>query len=272
MVRRAAVAGQFYSSRASGLKAEVEGCFLSPIGPGALPKLAVNGERTIVGALVPHAGLMYSGPVAAHVYSALASDGFPGTFVIIGPNHHGVGRGVAVSTEDFETPFGTVEVDRDVLSRLKGIVEPDKAAHVYEHSIEVQLPFLQYIRPDIRIVAISMGYQDYETAKELASSIRKATEGTDVCILASSDMSHYIPAPIAKGLDSKVLDRVVALDAKGVQDAVLRNEVSMCGYGPAMAMIMASGGSKAKLLKYATSGDVIPMDQVVGYAGVAIYR
>ncbi|QLH74763.1 MAG: MEMO1 family protein [Methanomassiliicoccales archaeon] len=272
MVRRPAVAGQFYSSRAASLRAEVEGCFLSPIGPGMLPKLALNGPRRIVGAMVPHAGLMYSGPVAAHVYNAIASDGFPETFVIIGPNHHGVGKGVAVSTEDFETPLGEVKVDRELVSRLRGVVEQDRVAHMYEHSIEVQLPFLQYIRPDIKLVAISMGYQDHETAKELASSIRRAAEGKDIIVLASSDMSHYVPPSTAKGMDSKVIERILALDAKGVYDAVNRLGVSMCGYGPAMAMLMASDGSKAELLKYATSGDVTPMQQVVGYAGIVVYR
>jgi len=272
MVRRAAVAGQFYSAKASSLRAEIEGCFMSPIGPGSLPKLSEHGERRLAGAMVPHAGFMYSGPVAAHVYSAIAADGFPGTFIIIGPNHHGVGRGVAVSTEDFETPLGKVEVDNEIVSKLKGVVEPDRAAHVYEHSIEVQLPFLQYIRPSFKLVAISMGYQDYETAAELASSIIKATEGKDVFILASSDMSHYIPPEMAKSIDSKVIEKIVALDPKGVYDTVRGLDVSMCGYGPAMAMLMAAKGSKAKLLKYATSGDVSPMDEVVGYAGVVVYK
>lgn len=272
MVRRAAVAGQFYANKAAALRSEVERCFLSPIGPGYVPKLNMSGERRIVGAMVPHAGLVYSGPVAAHVYAVLAEDGFPETFVIIGPNHHGVGKGVAVSDEDFETPMGISKVDQEIVSRLKGVVEVDRSAHVHEHSLEVQLPFIQYIKPDTKIVAIAMGYQDPETAKEVARSVRKAIEGRDVVVLASSDMSHYIPAKEAAWLDGKVLEKVKSLDPKGMYDEVLHNHVSMCGYGPVMAMLSAIDGKDGSILRYANSGDVHPMDTVVGYAAVAVFR
>lgn len=207
MVRSAAVAGQFYAAKAPTLRAEVERCFLSPIGPGHLPKVNQFGPRNIIGAQVPHAGLIYSGPVAAHVFNALAEDGLPETAIIIGPNHHGVGRGVAVSDEDFMTPFGQVSSDRSIISKLKGVVELDRSAHFYEHSIEVQLPFLQYLKPDIKIVPIAMGFQDYETAKELAASLKGAIQGKDVIILASSDMSHYVSPKVAQELDSKVLTK-----------------------------------------------------------------
>ena len=150
MVRYPAVAGQFYAGKEASLRREVEACFNSPIGPGHLPKLE-SGPRNIVGAVVPHAGLAYSGPVAAHVYAALAKDGFPGTFVIVGPNHNGIGAGVATTEEDFETPFGVVSIDQDIVSKLKGVVENDPVSHRFEHSIEVQLPFLQYIKRDIKI-------------------------------------------------------------------------------------------------------------------------
>ncbi|HSV42297.1 MAG TPA: AmmeMemoRadiSam system protein B [Methanomassiliicoccales archaeon] len=272
MVRNAAVAGQFYAARAPTLRSEVERCFLSPLGPGYLPKVTVPGKRTILGAMVPHAGLVYSGPVAAHVYNAMAEDGLPGTVIIIGPNHHGVGKGVAVSDEDFSTPFGQVSVDKEIVSRLKGVVELDRSAHIYEHSIEVQLPFLQYIGPDIRIVPIAMGFQDYETAKELASSLRDAIRGKDVVVLASSDMSHYVTPKVAKELDSMVLDKILAMDAKGVYDTVIRHDVSMCGFGPVMSMMMTIDGGTAKLMKYANSGDVHYMQQVVGYAGVILTK
>ena len=272
MVRQAAVAGQFYSSRGPSLRAEVERCFLSPIGPGKLPPHPHDGPRKIVGAMVPHAGLVYSGPVAAHAYCAIAKDGLPEVFVVIGPNHHGVGKGVATTDEDFDTPMGRVKVDKEIVSKLKGVVELDRSAHVYEHSIEVQLPFLQYLDPNISFVPIAMAFQDYDTAVELAKSVRKAAEGRDVMILASSDMSHYVTPHQAKVDDTKVLDKVLNLDAKGVYDAVRKYDVSMCGYGPTMAMILASEGKSAKLLKYANSGDVQAMDRVVAYASVAVYR
>jgi len=272
MVRRPAVAGQFYSAKESGLRSEVERCFLSPIGPGQVPKLNESGPRRIVGAMVPHAGLVYSGPVAAHVFAALAADGFPDTFVIIGPNHHGQGKGVAVSDEDFETPLATSPVDRDIVSRLKGVVEVDRRAHLYEHSLEVQLPFIQYLKPETKIVTIAMGYQDMETAKALAISVREAIAGRNVVVLASSDMSHYVPANVAKEKDMAVLTKLINMDAEGAYNQVMQLDVSMCGYGPVLAMFASVDGKEAKLLRYANSGDVTPMREVVGYAGMIVTK
>ena len=253
------------------MRREVEACFNSPIGPGHLPRLE-SGPRSIVGAVVPHAGLVYSGPVASHVYAALAKDGFPDTFVILGPNHNGIGAGVAITEEDFETPFGVVSIDREITSKLKGTVDNDPVSHRFEHSIEVQLPFLQYIKRDIKIVPISMGFQDYETAVDAAKAIRKAVAGRDVCIIASTDFSHYIPPEKARQLDHKVIDRILALDPKGMYGTVTSNDVSMCGYGPVMTMLLSCGGREARLLKYANSGDVQPMDTVVGYAGIVVTK
>ena len=253
------------------MRREVEACFNSPIGPGHLPKLE-SGPRSIVGAVVPHAGLVYSGPVAAHVYAALAQDGFPDAFVIIGPNHNGIGAGVATTEEDFETPFGVVSIDRDITSKLKGVVDNDPISHRFEHSIEVQLPFLQYIKRDIKIVPISMGFQDYDTAADTAKAVKKAIVGKDVCIIASSDFSHYIPPEKARQLDNKVIEKIIALDPKGVYDTVTLNDISMCGYGPVMTMLLGCEGKQAKLLRYANSGDVHPMDTVVGYAGIIVTK
>jgi len=253
------------------LRREVEACFNSPIGPGHLPKLG-SGPRNIVGAVVPHAGLVYSGPVAAHVYDAMAKDGFPDTFVIIGPNHNGIGAGVATTTEDFETPFGVVSIDQDMASKMKGVISNDPVSHRFEHSIEVQLPFLQYIKRDIKIVPISMGFQDYETAVETAKAIRKAVAGRDVTIIASTDFSHYIPPERARQLDAMVIEKILAIDPKGMYDAVTSNDVTMCGYGPVLAMLLSCEGREAKLLRYANSGDVHPMETVVGYAGMIVTR
>jgi AmmeMemoRadiSam system protein B len=271
MVRYPAVAGQFYAGKEASLRREVEACFNSPIGPGHLPKLEA-GPRKIVGAVVPHAGLVYSGPVAAHVYSALAEDGFPDTFIIIGPNHNGIGAGVAITEEDFETPFGLVEVDKGITSKMHGIIDNDPVSHRFEHSIEVQLPFLQYIKRDIKIVPISMGLQDYDTAVDTAKAIKKAIVGRNVCIIASSDLSHYIPPQKALEQDTKVIDKILALDPKGMFDIVTSNEITMCGYGPVMTMLLSCGGKEARLLKYANSGDVRPMDTVVGYAGMIVTK
>ena len=271
-VRHPAVAGQFYPNSEMQVRAEVEAAFRSPLGPGEVPQVAKGGKRSIVGAMVPHAGWMYSGPVAAHVYAALARDGLPETFIIIGPNHHGAGAPVATTTMDFATPLGTAAIDQEIVGRLGHIVVDDPMAHRFEHSIEVQMPFLQYLAEDVRFVPISMAAQDPQTAAETAAEIRDAVADKDVVVLASSDMSHYVPAEVARKKDQAVIDRILALDAPGVYEEVSRLDVSMCGYGPVMTMIMACGGSSAELLKYASSGDVAPMREVVGYAGVVVRR
>ncbi len=270
-MRQAAVAGQFYSSRPEALRKQIEACFLSPLGPGSLPEKG-SAERSIVGAVVPHAGLQYSGPVAAHVYSALAKEKAPRTFIIIGPNHRGLGAGVAVATDDFQTPLGVMRLDREIAAKISGVAEADSEAHAHEHSIEVQMPFLQYLFPEAMVVPVAMGFQDHETAKELALEITKATKGKDVVLLASSDMSHYISAAKAKVLDGKVIEKILALDAKGVEEVIRQHDISACGYGPIMTMLMSCGGTRAELLRYATSGDVAPMDDVVGYAGVVVRK
>ena len=179
---------------------------------------------------------------------------------------------MATTEEDFETPFGVVSIDREIVSKLRGVVDNDPVSHRFEHSIEVQLPFLQYIKRDIKFVPISMGFQDYETAVETAKAIKKAVTGHDVCVIASTDFSHYIPPEKARQLDTKVIDKILALDPKGMYNMVTSNDVSMCGYGPVMAMLLSCGGKQARLLKYANSGDVHPMETVVGYAGIIVSK
>jgi len=266
------VAGQFYSSSKSALIKELERCFLSPLGPGRIPEVNEEGERKMVGAVVPHAGLVFSGPVAAHVYAEMAEDGMPETIVIIGPNHTGYGRPISASSEDFETPLGLVKADHDIISRLRGVVEIDRAAHLYEHSLEVQMPFLQYLSPDIKVVPVVMGQQDIVMAMETAKVLREACKGKDVIFLASSDLSHYVPASVAKERDEMVIERILSMDAEGLMGVVQANNISMCGPGPVATMLLACGGSKARLLHYGTSGDVRPMEDVVGYAAVVVDR
>ncbi len=272
MVRRAAVAGQFYSSSKSALIKEVERCFTSPLGPGKIPEVVKEGPRRIAGAVVPHAGLVFSGPVAAHAYAEMASDGMPETVVMIGPNHTGYGKAVSASSEDFETPLGVVRADRDIVSRLRGVVEIDRAAHLYEHSLEVQLPFLQYLDPEVKMVPIVMGRQDIVMARETARVLHEACKGKDVVFMASSDLSHYVSPEVAKKRDGLILDRLLALDPEGVMEVVESHSISMCGPGPVATMLLACGGRKARLLHYGNSGDVRPMGDVVGYAAVVVER
>jgi AmmeMemoRadiSam system protein B len=269
-MRYAAVAGQFYSNNPEELRRQVEKCFTSPIGPGRIPELK-EGPRSIVGAVCPHAGFMYSGPVAAHVFNALASDGFPETFVIIGPNHTGMGAVVATTSEDFNMPMGVVPVDKELAERVvQGIISDDILAHRGEHSLEVQLPFIQYLSPDVKIVPINMGLQDFKTAREVGEIVAKETEGKDVVVIASTDFSHYIPQDIAERMDKLAIDKILELDPKGLYKTVTKEHISMCGYGPVMAMLIAVQGKKSELLKYSTSGDVQPMREVVGYGGMIV--
>jgi AmmeMemoRadiSam system protein B len=269
-MRYPAVAGQFYEGKEEPLRKQIENCFLHSLGPGEIPKLNSK-ERTIKGAVVPHAGYMFSGPVAAHVSWAMAQDGFPETFVIIGPKHTGVGSPVALTTEEFKTPFGNVAIDMDIAQALmtQGI-ENDLSAHRGEHSIEVQLPFLQYLKPDIKFVPICIGHQTYKMAREVGGIISKAIKGKDVVVLASTDFSHYVPMEVAKKKDMKAIEAIIKLDAKALYKTVDKFNISMCGYGPVMAMIESIEGKQAKLLKYSTSGDVREMRDVVGYGALVV--
>ena len=272
-MRRPSVAGQFYAGDEQSLRKQVETCFLGPLGPGKIPKVNPIRQNRVLGGVSPHAGYVYSGMVAAHLYARIAEDGFPQTFVILGPNHTGRGSGMAISTEDFETPFGTVKVDKDLAKALrKDIIDVDDEAHRFEHSIEVQLPFLQYFRTSFKFVPICMGFQDYDSAVSVGKTIRDAIKGRDVVVIASTDMSHYVAKDVARKKDGMALDAIKAMDSKGLFRTVEDQDISMCGYGPVIAMMTACAGGRATLLKYATSGDVTPMREVVGYSAVVIEK
>jgi len=266
VVRHPAVAGQFYESDERLLIKQIESCYLDNLGPGRLPELR-NGPRRIKGGIAPHAGYMFSGMIAAHLYGRIAQDGLPETFIILGPNHTGRGTGMAITTEDFETPLGTVSVDPVLAKAIrKDLIDVDPEAHYFEHSIEVQLPFLQHLSKNIKIVPICMGFQDYEASKTVGEIIRDSAKGRDIVVIASTDFSHYVTKGTAKVKDSKALDAIMSMEPKKLYDVIRDENISMCGYGPVMAMMVASEAHKGKVLKYATSGDVRPMKDVVGYA------
>ncbi len=271
-MRTPAVAGQFYAGMRDELVTEIEACYVATLGPGALPGEMGEG-RSLAGLVVPHAGYMYSGPVAAHAYLALANDGLPQTFVILGPNHTGYGLPLAVATDDFETPLGVAKVDKDLAEELlQEPIKQDMEAHRYEHSIEVQLPFLLHLKEDLCFVPVCMGTQDYESAAKVGSILAKAMRGRDVVIIASTDFSHYVPKEVATSKDRMAIEHILAGDARGLYDTIRRHHITMCGYGPVMATLAALGKSRGELLKYGTSGDVQPMRDVVGYASVALTR
>ncbi len=272
-MRYPAVAGQFYEAEASALRRQIESCYRHPLGPGRHPEAARAGPRALKGLVVPHAGYMYSGPVAAHAYAALAEDGLPGAFVILGPNHTGMGAMEALGAHDWETPLGVVAYDRELGARLlRGPVTEDIVAHRREHSIEVQLPFLQDLSSAVRFAPICMGVQELREATGVGEVVREAIRGLDVVVVASTDFCHYIPKAEAARRDRMAIDRIVAGDVKGFYRTVQENDISMCGYGPVVAMMTAIGPARAELLKYGSSGDVAPMEEVVGYAAVAMRR
>jgi AmmeMemoRadiSam system protein B len=218
---------------------------------------------------------MYSGPVASHSYYALAEDGFPESFIIIGPNHTGHGSPVSLGDDDFETPLGGVTFDRELASTLENeLITVDGMGHKFEHSIEVQLPFLQSLSEQIKFVPITLMAQDMDTALAVGKRISEVIDGKDVVVIASTDFSHYITRDSAKRLDGMVLDKIIAGDVQGMYDVIMEHSVSMCGYGPVAAMLAATqanaDGKGAKLLKYATSGDVQPMREVVGYGALVV--
>lgn len=269
-MRRPAVAGQFYAASGEALRTEIEACYVGTHGPGALP--GPPGEaRRLAGLVVPHAGYLYSGPVAAHAYAALARDGLPETFVILGPNHTGRGMPLAVGTEDFETPLGVAQIDQDLAEALLGEeIAEDREAHRYEHSIEVQLPFLLHLTPAVRFVPLCMGVQDLAAAARVGGVLAEAVKDRDVLVLASTDFSHYVPREVALVKDRLAIDQIVAGDAERLYETVQAQNVSMCGYGPVMAALKALPGARGTLLKYGTSADAHPMPEVVGYAAITL--
>jgi MEMO1 family protein len=268
MHRTPAVAGKFYDGTSFGLKKQVE-------------QYVATGQphRDAVGIMVPHAGLIYSGSVAGQVYSSIA---MPKTFIMLGPNHTGLGPAVSLMDEGaWEVPTGSLNIDRRLASRiLKGttLAVRDSQAHAYEHSLEVQLPFIAYFSHDVSIVPIAIMSAPYDSCRELADAIAKAIQGVDysVTILASSDMSHYVSDKIARQKDMKAIEKILGLDPRGLYDTVMNERISMCGILPATVMLIAAqllGAKNARLINYMTSGDVSgDYDSVVGYAGIVLSK
>ena len=275
-VREAAVAGTFYAGTCERLKEQIEWCYQHELGPGSIPKVNSNGPRKIIALVVPHAGYVYSGPVAAHAYKELANDGIFDAAVILGPNHTGYGAAVSMWTRGaWKTPLGEVKVDEELADKLSGgVIEADETAHLYEHSIEVQLPWLQHLYSKVSIVPITMLAQDIKTAEEVGRAISKA--GDNIIIIASSDFTHYEPHSIASEKDKSMIEAITNLDEEQLYKRRDLLNCTMCGYGAVAAAIIAAKEMKAKqatLLKYATSGDASgDFSRVVGYGSIVITR
>jgi len=279
-IRRPCQAGAFYEGTAKSLKTQIENCFLHEFGPGKIPEIA-KGRRQIIGFVCPHAGYMFSGAVAAHAYYQLALDGKPDVVFLFGPNHTGHGSGLAVMNDGFwRTPLGDVEIDSEFANQVvreSRIIDVDDSAHRSEHSIEVQLPFLQYLYgSEFKIVPICFLMQDLSSAREVGEAVAKVLAGKNGVIIASSDMTHYEPQESAERKDRMFLEAVEAMDEAKLYSVIEAHRVSACGYGPIAALMTAAkilGAKEAKLLCYKTSGDVIgDYSSVVGYAAVCFKK
>jgi len=264
-MRAPAVSGQFYPRGKNDLYRQISRCF----------EKVPSGEKPVLGAVVPHAGYIYSGNTAAYVYSVMPE---ADTFVLVGPNHTGQGSPVSVSSDKWSTPLGEVSSDLEFIKALpKRIIDMDESAHRHEHSIEVQLPFLQHRFNNFKIVSICMKMQDEETALdvgiEIAEAVRKVNK--KIVIIASSDFSHYKPEKVAREDDAYFISSILDMDIPGFYRKLYEREASVCGYGPICAMLAATkalGAKKTSLLKYSTSGDVSgDFDAVVGYAGIVVF-
>jgi len=280
-IRKPAVAGSFYAGDLKSLNRQIENCFLHKIGPGEIPLANPERKNNIVGLVSPHAGYMYSGPVAANGFYKIALDGKPDTIIILGPNHRGFGEDISIMAEGkWETPLGELKIDTDIAeSILKNskIIKNDNKAHQFEHSIEVQLPFIQYIfGKNIKFVPICMTRQDINTDIEIAQSICSSVADKDILIIASSDFTHYESQESAINMDKQAINAILNFDPKRLYDMTYQKNLSMCGPGPITVMLNICeilGAKKAELLKYATSGDITGMhDQVVGYASIIIKK
>ena len=267
MIREPAVAGRFYPGSPHTLSHDIQ-TYTAAVSE---PKLKA------LGCVVPHAGYMYSGHVAGAVYAHVD---LPRRFVILCPNHTGAGHPLAIMNEGaWRTPLGDAQIDREFADRLLSsfsLISVDAIAHRAEHALEVQIPFLQQLVGDFTFVPLTIGTGRFEVLSALGESIAKvlAPEGERVMVIASSDMNHYESDADTRVKDSLAIERMLALDPKGLYETVQRENISMCGYGPAVAMLTATrrlGATQAELIKYATSGDISgDHDMVVGYAGIAI--
>ncbi len=267
MNRQPAVAGQFYPADRSQLKSE-------------MTSLIVERRKKIkaLGLMVPHAGYMYSGAVAGAVFGAVE---IPETVIIMGPNHHGIGGPASLypAAGEWLTPLGSVPQETGLSNLILGncpIIAYDSSAHRFEHSLEVQIPFLQILRPGVKIVPLCLSFVDYATCRELGEALARSIIefGKDVLIVASTDMTHYEPDDAARKKDGMALKEVLELDPEGLYRVVRSMGISMCGIIPSTVMLVAAlalGAASCELVRYATSGDVSgDRQQVVGYAGVAV--
>ncbi len=269
MIRRPVVSGKFYADDGEDLRSQIKNCFFHPVGPGSLPVTSERREGTI-GLIVPHAGYMASGPVAAWAYWKASSLMKPGTVVIIGPNHTGLGTRLSLWLDEaWETPLGSVEIDHELGKRImamsNGMIVSDTAGHLYEHSIEVQLPFLQFLYDDFKIVPIIMTDQRLEVALMVSEVLEKVSrERKDLLIIASSDLNHYESHEITMEKDSELVSLLIERKYREAYDVSKEKRITACGLGPIVAV--RESFESMDVLSNTTSGAVIgDRYRTVGY-------
>ena len=273
-IRTPAVSGTFYPENEKKLKNLIHECFIHPIGPGKTHPIESN--EKIYGVICPHAGFVYSGPVACHSFYSLSASSSK-LAIIVGPNHYGIGQNTASMIDvSWKTPLGLVEVDSDSVLELRehlDILEIDSFSHSKEHSIEVQIPILQEVFSDeMKILPISLINQEQKTATLVGSAIAKIAQEKDALLIGSSDFTHYEENEFAHRQDLALIDPILKLDVDEFYKILYERKVTACGFG-AIASIMTAckelGATQGKLLKYATSGDISgDKSSVVGYASI----
>jgi len=271
-IRNAILAGSWYPGNKDALTKRIEG-YLSKVKAGS-----IEGELKAI--IVPHAGYMYSGQVAAHAYRLLQDRDFK-RVIMIGPSHRVGFRGASVNMQSgYKTPLGIIPVDRDLGKRILNgddFLQGVPRAHASEHSLEIQLPFLQTVLKDFQIVPILMGDQDLKTCSHLARSLARVMTNMDrILLLASTDLSHFHRYERARELDLKFIKHVREFDPKGLADSLSSGKCEACGRGPAITVMLAAqalGANRAVILNYANSGDVTgDHGRVVGYLSAALIR
>ena len=266
MIRPPAVSGRFYPSDEKKLALEIEKYTSS-----------ANEKCFARGCVVPHAGYLYSGHVAGAVYSEIE---IPARCILLGPRHFPGGEAMAIISEgSWRTPFGDAQIDSELAAELKRacpLLREDRMAHEREHSLEVQIPFLQQLAANLRFVPVVLATQRYQDLETLGHAVARVIEAhtEPVLLIASTDMNHYESDAITRTKDHKAIDRILALDPRGLYDMVRSEGITMCGYAATAAMLIAMrdlDAKNAELIRYATSGDITgDWNQVVGYAGIII--
>ena len=271
-IRTPAVAGMFYPKEKSELQKSISDCFSHEFGA----KKSKTIIKKIYGVVCPHAGYMYSGPIATHSYNLISVQEFE-LAIILGPNHWGIGCNIATMNDcEWETPLGKVEVDSEAakeITQITKLVEIDFFSHTREHSIEVQVPMLQeFCKNKFKILPISLIDQEYDSTTEIGNAVAEIAEKKKTIIIGSSDFTHYEPNEFAHSQDMALIEPILDLDIEKFYKILHERRISACGYGAIAATMVACkklGATEGKLLKYATSGDITgDTGSVVGYASI----